>query len=155
VWRCTQPGRRTLSPLSTGWSRLLRLANGQACVKDLPDRHLAAIRADARIHLPARGEGAAGWSWMEAHSNPTRFVRLGSRAEVHATVIAGRVRRGRTDAVKTSMAEANGYRCPKCGDETTRDKAGRGFVRHKAIRDCPFERGERDLEAGPPRGPQP
>jgi hypothetical protein len=46
--------------------------------------------------------------------------------------------------MKTSSAVANNNKCPKCGDDVTEDKAGRGFVRHVSVRDCPFERGERD-----------
>jgi hypothetical protein len=47
--------------------------------------------------------------------------------------------------MKTSTAEDNGYHCPKCGDETTRDHAGKGFVRHMNIALCSLERGERDV----------
>lgn len=46
--------------------------------------------------------------------------------------------------MKTSTAEANGWRCPRCGDETTRDPGEKGFVRHVSIPGCPFERGQRD-----------
>jgi hypothetical protein len=46
--------------------------------------------------------------------------------------------------VKTSTAEKYGYRCPVCGDEVTQDPSGKGFVRHKNIPGCQFERGERD-----------
>ncbi len=35
--------------------------------------------------------------------------------------------------MRTSTAEANGYRCPQCGDEVTKDPAGKGFVRPCAI----------------------
>jgi hypothetical protein len=51
---------------------------------------------------------------------------------------------GGTCEVKTSTAEKNDYRCPVCGDEVTRDLSGKGFVRHKNIPGCQFERGERD-----------
>jgi ssDNA-binding Zn-finger/Zn-ribbon topoisomerase 1 len=61
--------------------------------------------------------------------------------------------------MRTSTAENNGYRCPRCGDDVTRDPSDKGFVRHKNIPNCDFERGERDEEAshrdssagGPPR----
>ena len=46
--------------------------------------------------------------------------------------------------MKTSEAEKNGYRCPKCGDEMTQDPKGRGFVRHKTDRQCRYGNGERD-----------
>lgn len=46
--------------------------------------------------------------------------------------------------MRTSTARSNGYRCPKCGDETTRDGSGAGYVRHIRNPDCDFERGERD-----------
>lgn len=46
--------------------------------------------------------------------------------------------------VKTSTAERHGYRCPECGDELSRDKSGRGHVRHRSNPDCRFEEGERD-----------
>ena len=44
----------------------------------------------------------------------------------------------------TSSAEANGYRCPQCGDDTKHDHAGRGFVPHKHNPYCSFERGLKD-----------
>ncbi len=46
--------------------------------------------------------------------------------------------------MRTSTAKANGYRCPKCGDETTPDEAGLGYVRHTRNSECDFEKGERD-----------
>jgi hypothetical protein len=46
--------------------------------------------------------------------------------------------------VRTSTAKANGYRCPVCHDETTRDESGMGFVRHKRRQDCKHEEGQRD-----------
>ena len=46
--------------------------------------------------------------------------------------------------MKTSTAEANGWTCPRCGDDTTQDPSGKGFVRHTTIPGCPFERGRRD-----------
>jgi hypothetical protein len=48
--------------------------------------------------------------------------------------------------MRTSTAEANGYRCPSpdCGDAVTKDPSGKGFVRHSTNADCGFERGERD-----------
>lgn len=46
--------------------------------------------------------------------------------------------------VRTSTAENNGYRCPECGDELAEDKVGRGFVKHKNIPGCQFEKGEKD-----------
>lgn len=64
--------------------------------------------------------------------------------------------------MKTSTAKANGYRCPKCGDETTRDGAGLGYVRHTRNPNCEFEKGERDefvppagTEAQPTKNPSP
>lgn len=46
--------------------------------------------------------------------------------------------------MRTSTAKANGYRCPRCGDETTRDETGIGYVRHTRNPACDFEKGERD-----------
>lgn len=47
----------------------------------------------------------------------------------------------------TSSAQDNGWQCPRCGDDTTRDPSGKGFVRHKTNADCQFERGLRDRPA--------
>jgi hypothetical protein len=56
--------------------------------------------------------------------------------------------------VRTSTAEANGWRCPQCGDATTCDHSGRGYVNHRKNRDCPLERGEWDgIEAAASAGP--
>ena len=46
--------------------------------------------------------------------------------------------------MKTSTAESNNYLCPVCRDELAHDHKDRGFVRHKTINDCLFERGEQD-----------
>ena len=46
--------------------------------------------------------------------------------------------------MRTSTAEKNGYICPKCGDQLTRDLRPRGFVRHKTNPDCRFENGQKD-----------
>ena len=46
--------------------------------------------------------------------------------------------------MKTSTAEASGYKCLICKDEVTKDRSGKGFVRHMSISICPFERTERD-----------
>ena len=46
--------------------------------------------------------------------------------------------------MKTSTAEKNYGKCPKCGDELTKDKAGRGFVRHKTNKDCKYENTKKD-----------
>ena len=46
--------------------------------------------------------------------------------------------------MKTLSAMRNGWRCPQCGDQTTTDKARRGFVRHLRNPSCNFERGEKD-----------
>ena len=46
--------------------------------------------------------------------------------------------------MKTLSALRNDWRCPQCGDETTRDHKGQGFVRHLHNSNCNFERGERD-----------
>ena len=43
--------------------------------------------------------------------------------------------------MRTSTAEKNGRICPSCGDSTTKDLQGRGFVRHKSNRDCHFQKG--------------
>jgi hypothetical protein len=32
--------------------------------------------------------------------------------------------------MKTSEAEQNGWKCPKCGGKTSNDVQGKGFVRH-------------------------
>jgi len=50
--------------------------------------------------------------------------------------------------MRTSTAERNGYRCPKCGDQVTQDRAHKGFVRHLSIHGCDFELGERDPDEG-------
>ena len=52
--------------------------------------------------------------------------------------------------MRTSIAAQYGYRCPRCGGETTRDPSGKGFVRHKKNRNgsfwnCPYGWGEGDL----------
>ena len=44
--------------------------------------------------------------------------------------------------MRTSTSRANNYRCPMCGDETTRDAAGQGYVRHRHNPLCDFEKGE-------------
>ena len=46
--------------------------------------------------------------------------------------------------MKTLSALRNDWRCPQCGDQTTKDQKGQGFVRHLNNSDCDFERGERD-----------
>ena len=46
--------------------------------------------------------------------------------------------------MKTLSALRNDWRCPQCGDQTTRDQKGQGFVRHLNNSNCDFERGERD-----------
>ena len=46
--------------------------------------------------------------------------------------------------MKTLSALRNDWRCPQCGDQTTKDQKGQGFVRHLNNSNCDFERGERD-----------
>ena len=46
--------------------------------------------------------------------------------------------------MRTSTARENGWRCPQCGDETSRDESGQGYVRHLRNADCTFEKGLRD-----------
>ncbi len=46
--------------------------------------------------------------------------------------------------MRTSSAEANGWKCPACGDDTTQDPSGKGYVAHRTNPNCDFERGERD-----------
>lgn len=46
--------------------------------------------------------------------------------------------------MKTLTALRNDWRCPQCGDQTTRDQKGQGFVRHLRNSNCNFERGEKD-----------
>lgn len=46
--------------------------------------------------------------------------------------------------MKTLSALRNDWRCPQCGDQTTRDQKGQGFVRHLHNSKCDFERGEKD-----------
>ena len=53
---------------------------------------------------------------------------------------------------KTSTAETNDYICPGCGGELCGDHEGRGFVRHKDVPECPFERGEHDDPPAPAAG---
>ena len=46
--------------------------------------------------------------------------------------------------MKTLSALLNDWRCPQCGDQTTTDSKGQGFVRHLNNSNCDFERGEKD-----------
>lgn len=46
--------------------------------------------------------------------------------------------------MRTSTARKHGYTCPKCGDDTTQDLQGRGYVRHKTNRSCRYENGMKD-----------
>jgi len=46
--------------------------------------------------------------------------------------------------MRTSTARSNGWRCPRCGDETSRDESGQGYVRHRTNSACDFEKGLRD-----------
>ncbi|MGI8757495.1 MAG: hypothetical protein ACR2MB_16885 [Acidimicrobiales bacterium] len=46
--------------------------------------------------------------------------------------------------MRTSKAEANGWKCPACGDDTYHDHVGRGYVQHASNPACDYERGERD-----------
>ena len=48
--------------------------------------------------------------------------------------------------VRTSTAEKHGYRCPECGDELSKDKSGRGHVRHMNNPNCRFEERQRDKD---------
>lgn len=50
--------------------------------------------------------------------------------------------------METSGAEAHGWRCLRCGDDTTQDQAGRGFVRHRSNAGCGYGHGERDDPPG-------
>ena len=46
--------------------------------------------------------------------------------------------------MKTSIAEKHDYLCPQCGDTLTKDRKGKGFVRHKNNRKCQFGNGKKD-----------
>ena len=46
--------------------------------------------------------------------------------------------------MKTSTAEANNYICPECRDNVTKDRVGKGYVRHMNNPNCKFEKGEKD-----------
>ena len=46
--------------------------------------------------------------------------------------------------MKTSTAEKHNYVCPKCGDRLSRDRKGKGFVRHLSNRKCQYGNTERD-----------
>ena len=46
--------------------------------------------------------------------------------------------------MRTSTAEANDWKCPECGDDTTQDRSDQGYVRHRSKAQCDFQRGERD-----------
>ena len=46
--------------------------------------------------------------------------------------------------VRTSTAQQNNFRCPRCGDSLKRDNTGRGWVAHATNRDCLFEKGLKD-----------
>ena len=53
------------------------------------------------------------------------------------------------EAMKTLTAIRNDGRCPKCGDQTSEDRKGRGFVRHLGNPNCDFQRGEKDARVSP------
>jgi ssDNA-binding Zn-finger/Zn-ribbon topoisomerase 1 len=46
--------------------------------------------------------------------------------------------------MKTSKAAKNGWKCPKCGDDTKIDRKGKGYTVHKNNPDCRYGEGERD-----------
>ena len=48
--------------------------------------------------------------------------------------------------MKTSTAEAYNYICPdpECGDNLTKDRIAKGYVRHMNNPNCKFEKGEKD-----------
>ena len=46
--------------------------------------------------------------------------------------------------MKTSTAQRQGYVCPKCKDDLTKDLQGKGWVRHKNNSNCDFEKGLKD-----------
>lgn len=50
--------------------------------------------------------------------------------------------------VRTTTAEKAGYRCPKCGDKLSRDRAGKGYVRHLSDSKCRYENGMKDAPDG-------
>ena len=46
--------------------------------------------------------------------------------------------------MRTTMAEKAGYVCPKCGDRLSRDRAGKGYVRHLSNAKCRYQNGTKD-----------
>lgn len=50
--------------------------------------------------------------------------------------------------VRTTTAEKVGYVCPKCGDKLSRDRAGKGYVRHLSDSGCRYENGMKDSRVG-------
>jgi len=46
--------------------------------------------------------------------------------------------------MKTSSARTKNWHCPVCGDATSCDETGQGYVRHLTNRNCSFEKGLRD-----------
>ena len=46
--------------------------------------------------------------------------------------------------MRTSTAEKHRYVCPKCGDQLSRDTAGKGWVKHLSDNKCRFENGMKD-----------
>ena len=50
--------------------------------------------------------------------------------------------------MRTTTAEKCHYVCPKCGDRLSRDRAGKGWVRHLTNRSCRYENGLKDSPDG-------
>ena len=46
--------------------------------------------------------------------------------------------------MRATTAEKCHYLCPKCGDQLSRDRAGKGWVRHLFNRRCRYENGMKD-----------
>ena len=50
--------------------------------------------------------------------------------------------------MRTTIAEKAGYVCRKCGDRLSRDRAGKGYVRHLTDGKCHYQNGTRDVRVG-------
>ena len=50
--------------------------------------------------------------------------------------------------MRTTTAEKCHYVCPKCADRLSRDRAGKGWIRHLSNRSCRYENGMKDSPDG-------
>lgn len=80
------------------------------------------------------------------------FVTIGVAPD-RTSAVEKPVRRLVGGTMKATSADSNNGRCPICNDEVTEDPSGKGFVRHKTVANCEFERGQRDEVPAPPASP--